>query len=241
MAPPCLNRPPCSCTHPAALPLPPSIAGPSRFDEVCTVERMLRGVGECVVHLGGGSPDRGGEFEQGSVEVLEAAEGGGGHGEAAPAARGPVEDGPDQAGAGALAGEAVDDLGLTAGLAEGPLDEVAARSRARWMSAASSIDGLPDSVEACVPNSRAKAAPAQSRSADLTLGRQLRVVMAFTALERNRPESAVEAPVAAEGASAIGGSPRPGQLAASSSCWNALLTRSAFWMSVIVASGAARR
>lgn len=138
-------------------------------------------------------------------------------------------------------GEAVDDLGLTAGLAEGPLDEVAARSRARWMSAASSIDGLPDSVEACVPNSRAKAAPAQSRSADLTLGRQLRVVMAFTALERNRPESAVEAPVAAEGASAIGGSPRPGQLAASSSCWNALLTRSAFWMSVIVASGAARR
>lgn len=100
------------------------------------MEWILRGVCECAVELGGGSPDRGPGFGQGSAEVLEAAEAGG---EAWGSLR---EDGPDQADAGGLTGGAVDDLGPTAGLAEGPLDEVAARSCARRMSAVSSIDGL---------------------------------------------------------------------------------------------------
>jgi hypothetical protein len=43
---------------------------------------------------------------------------------AAPAAGGPVQDGPDQGQAGGLAGQAADDLGAAEGLAEGPLDEV---------------------------------------------------------------------------------------------------------------------
>ena len=42
----------------------------------------------------------------------------------APAPAGPIEHGPDQAQAGAFAGEPADDLDPSAGLAEGALDEV---------------------------------------------------------------------------------------------------------------------
>ena len=66
----------------------------------------------------------GGWFEQRAAQVLELAQSGGGHGEAAPAAGGPVQDGPDQGEAAGLAGEPADDLDPAAGLAEGPLDEV---------------------------------------------------------------------------------------------------------------------
>jgi hypothetical protein len=42
--------------------------------------------------------------------LLELADGGGGHGDASPAAAGPVEHGPDEAEAVTLAGEPADDL-----------------------------------------------------------------------------------------------------------------------------------
>src|SRR5712691_12979823 len=69
-------------------------------------------------------PQLGGWIEQRATQVLELAQPGGGHGEAAPAAGGPVEDGPDQGEAAGLAGEPADDLDPAAGLAEGSLDEV---------------------------------------------------------------------------------------------------------------------
>jgi hypothetical protein len=58
------------------------------------------------------------------AQVLEAAQGGGGHGEPAPALGGPVEHGPNRRQAGLLAGGPADPLDAAAGLAEGPLDQV---------------------------------------------------------------------------------------------------------------------
>ena len=75
--------------------------------------------------LGGGHgawPQLGGRLEQRAAQVLELAQAGGGHGEAAPAAGGPVQYGPDQGEAAGLAGEPADDLDPAAGLAEGALD-----------------------------------------------------------------------------------------------------------------------
>src|SRR6266699_3617097 len=69
-------------------------------------------------------PELAGRVEQRAAQVLQQPEPVGGHGQAAPAAGGTVQDGPDQAQAGGLAGQAADDLGAAAGLAEGPLDEV---------------------------------------------------------------------------------------------------------------------
>src|SRR5260370_22026197 len=79
-----------------------------------------------MVRLGGGSdsfgtvsdvsgghgawPQRGGWFEQGPAQVLQQAQAVGGHGQAAPAAGGQVQDGPDQGEAAGLAGEPADDL-----------------------------------------------------------------------------------------------------------------------------------
>src|SRR6266487_4442941 len=93
-----------------------------------------------MVRLGGGSdslrtvsdlsgghgawPQPGGWVEQRAAQVLELAQSGGGHGEAAPAAGGPVQHGPDQGEAAGLAGEPADDLGAAPRLAEGALDEV---------------------------------------------------------------------------------------------------------------------
>ena len=78
-----------------------------------------------VVVPGGGDgawPQLAGRFEQRAAQVLEQPQAVAGHGQAAPAAGGPVQDGPDQGQAGGLAGQAADDLGPAAGLAEGPLD-----------------------------------------------------------------------------------------------------------------------
>src|SRR5260370_13126712 len=72
----------------------------------------------------GAWPQLGGWIEQRAAQVLELAQPGGGHREAAPAAGGPVQDGPDQGEAAGLAGEPADDLDPAAGLAEGALDEV---------------------------------------------------------------------------------------------------------------------
>ena len=89
-----------------------------------------------VVVPGGGCgawPELAGWFEQGAAQVLEQAQAIGRHGQAAPAAGGAVQHGPDQAEATGLAGEAADDLGAAAGLAEGPLKS-GCRIR-RWCSA----------------------------------------------------------------------------------------------------------
>src|SRR6266568_2375417 len=75
--------------------------------------------------LGGGArPQLGRGLEQGAAQVLQQAQAGGGHGQAAPAAGGPVEHGPHQGEAAGLAGQAPDDLDPAAGLAEGAFDEV---------------------------------------------------------------------------------------------------------------------
>src|SRR5660397_41965 len=62
--------------------------------------------------------------EQRPAQVVQQPQPGGGHGEAAPAAAGPVQDRPDQRGAAVLAGQPADDLHPAAGLAKGPFDEV---------------------------------------------------------------------------------------------------------------------
>ena len=67
-------------------------------------------------------PELTGRVEQGAAQVLQEPEVVAGHGQAAPAAGGPVQDGPEQGQAGGLAGEPADDLGAAAGLAEGALD-----------------------------------------------------------------------------------------------------------------------
>src|SRR5258708_6871757 len=80
-----------------------------------------------VSDLGGGHgawPQLGGGIKQRPAQVLELAQSGGCHGEAAPAAGGAVQDGPDQGEAAGLAGEPADDLDPAAGLAERSLDEV---------------------------------------------------------------------------------------------------------------------
>ena len=77
-----------------------------------------------VSDLGGGDgawPQLGGWLEQRPAQVLELAQSCGGHGEAAPAAGGAVEDGPDQGEAAGLAGEPADDLNPPAGLAVMPI------------------------------------------------------------------------------------------------------------------------
>src|SRR5438552_4843644 len=58
----------------------------------------------------GAWPQLGGWIEQRAAQILELAQPGGGHGEATPAAGGPVEHGPDQGEAAGLAGEPADDL-----------------------------------------------------------------------------------------------------------------------------------
>jgi hypothetical protein len=69
----------------------------------------------------GARPELAGRVEQRAAQVLQP-QAVAGHGQAAPAAGGAVQHGPDQGQAGGLAGEPADDLGAAAGLAEGPLD-----------------------------------------------------------------------------------------------------------------------
>lgn len=87
-----------------------------------------------------------GRFDQGTAQVLEQTEAIAGHGQAAPAAGGPVEDGPDQGEAGGLAGQAADDLGAAAGLAEGPLDEVGMPDAVVVLSGEPQVGGQPFAV-----------------------------------------------------------------------------------------------
>jgi hypothetical protein len=89
--------------------------------------------GAVVVPCGGNSawPELAGRVEQGAAQVLQQPEAVAGHGQAAPAAGGAVQHGPDQGEAAGLAGEAAGDLGPAAGLAEGPLD-MKFECRIRW-------------------------------------------------------------------------------------------------------------
>ncbi len=73
---------------------------------------------------GGARPQLAGWLEQRPAQVLQQAQAVGGHGQAAPAAGGPVQHGPHQGQAAGLAGEPADDLDPAAGLTEGALDEV---------------------------------------------------------------------------------------------------------------------
>ena len=74
-------------------------------------------LGAVVVPCGGDSawPELAGRVEQGAAQILQQPESVAGHGQAAPAAGGPVQDGPDQGEAGGLAGEPADDLGTVIG------------------------------------------------------------------------------------------------------------------------------
>src|SRR6266487_4128455 len=81
---------------------------------------LIIGLGRC----DGAWPQLPGWFEQRAAQVLQQPQPVGGHGEAAPAGRGPVQDGPHEGEAAGLAGEPADDLDSPAGLAEGALDEV---------------------------------------------------------------------------------------------------------------------
>jgi hypothetical protein len=71
-----------------------------------------------------GWSDRGRWVEELAAQVLQQAQALGGHGEPAPAAGGPVQDGPHQRQAAGLAGQPADHLGPAAGFPEGALDEV---------------------------------------------------------------------------------------------------------------------
>src|SRR5215468_9351732 len=81
---------------------------------------LIIGLGRC----DGAWPQLTGWFEQRATQVLQEPQAIWGHGQAAPAAGGPVEHGPDQGEAAGLAGQPADDLDAAAGLAEGSLDEV---------------------------------------------------------------------------------------------------------------------
>src|SRR5215468_11572594 len=81
---------------------------------------LIIGLGRC----DGAWPQLTGWFEQRAAQVLQEPQAIWGHGQAAPAAGGPVEHGPDQGEAAGLAGQPADDLDAAAGLAEGSLDEV---------------------------------------------------------------------------------------------------------------------
>jgi hypothetical protein len=83
---------------------------------------MLGRVGGGLMDLVGVSADGCRRIEELTAKVVQQAGSGGGDGDAAPAAGGPVEHGPDQAGAAGLAGEPADDLDAAAGLAEGAFD-----------------------------------------------------------------------------------------------------------------------
>src|SRR5215217_5894724 len=76
-----------------------------------------------------------------AAEVLHQPQRLGGHGEAAPAVAGTVQDRPDQAQAAALAGEPTDHLGPAAGLSEGPFDEVGMADAVPVLGGEPQVDG----------------------------------------------------------------------------------------------------
>ncbi len=85
---------------------------------------MLGRVRGRLVDVTGVSADLGRRVEDLAAQVLQQPGSGGGDGEAAPAAGGPVENRPHETDAAGLAGQPADDLGAAAGLAEGAFDEV---------------------------------------------------------------------------------------------------------------------
>src|SRR5215831_10225652 len=115
--------------RPARRPLPAAGASSSRPGAAGVVpasQGRLRG-GPDGFGLGGGGgawPQLAGWVEQRATQVLQQPQPVGGHGEPAPAAGCPVQDGPHEGEAAGLAGQPADDLGAAAGLAEGALDEV---------------------------------------------------------------------------------------------------------------------
>jgi hypothetical protein len=82
-----------------------------------------------------------GRVEELAAEVLEQAQPFGGHGEAGPAAAGPVQHRPDQRQAGGLAGQPADHLGSPSGLPEGPLDQVAVADPSPVLGRKPQVDG----------------------------------------------------------------------------------------------------
>ena len=88
-------------------------------------------------------PQLGGWFQERAAQVLQETQPVAGHGQAAPAGRGPVQDGPDQGEAAGLAGEPADDLGAAAGLAEGALDEVGVPDAGMVLSGEPQVGGQP--------------------------------------------------------------------------------------------------
>ena len=94
----------------------------------------------------GSWPELAWRVEQRAAQVLQQADAVAGHGQAAPAAGGPVQDGPDQGEAAGLAGEAADDLDPAAGLAEGPLDEVGVPDAVVVLSGEPQVGGQPFAV-----------------------------------------------------------------------------------------------
>src|SRR5579863_10105889 len=112
-----------------------------------------------IVMLGGGSdifgvfgvwcggylawPELAGWFEQRAAEILQVTQAVAGHGQAAPAAGGAVEDCPHEGEAARLAGEPANDLGAAAGLAEGPLDEVGVPDAVVVLSGEPQVGGQP--------------------------------------------------------------------------------------------------
>ena len=81
-------------------------------------------LGTFVVLSGGDGawPQLAGRVEQRAAQVLQQAEAVAGHGQAAPAAGGAVQDCPDEVEAAGLARQAADDLDAAACLAEGAFD-----------------------------------------------------------------------------------------------------------------------
>ena len=102
-----------------------------------------------IAGLGGGDgawPHLGGWFEQGPAQVLQQAQAIGGHGQAAPAAGGPVEHGPDQGEAAGLAGQPADDLDPAAGLSERSFDEVGVPDAVVMLGGEAQVGGQPLAV-----------------------------------------------------------------------------------------------
>src|SRR6266496_799045 len=94
----------------------------------------------------GAWPELAGRSGPGAAQVLQQPQPVAGHGQAAPAAGCPVQDGPDQGEAGGLAGEPADDLGAAAGSAEGPLDEVRMPDPVVVLSGEPQVGGEPSAV-----------------------------------------------------------------------------------------------
>src|SRR5664280_3040906 len=111
-----------------------------------------------------------GRRPRGPAQVVQQPQPGGGHGEAAPATAGPVQDRPDQRGAAVLAGQPADDLHPAAGLAKGPLDEVGVPDPIPVLPGEAQVDGeVVAAVEQAAHRRRIGVAPAAGEAVDPVL------------------------------------------------------------------------